>query len=165
MPRIQRVLPGPGQESVWDYPRPPRVVACGKSIRVEFDGQVIAQSSQTLRVLETSHPPVFYIPPSDVCQTFLIRSSRGTFCEFKGHAAYFDLISRERRSNSAAWCYDNPSAAFAMLKGFIAFYPSRVDGCWVETEKVRAQAGDFYGGWITSEICGPFKGEIGTSGW
>ncbi len=152
-------------ESVWDYPRPPRVEATGRLVRVEFADRLIAESSRSLRVLETSHPPVFYIPRSDI-ETSLIRASnRSSFCEFKGEASYLDVVVGDRVSIDAAWEYPDPSRGFEALKDHVAFYPGRVDACFVDGEKVKAQDGGFYGGWITSEIVGPFKGAPGTRGW
>ncbi len=150
-------------ESVWDYPRPPRVESDGRNIRVEFDGLTMAESSRAVRVLETSHPPVFYIPPEDVEMSLLAPSRRTTFCEFKGEATYWDLV-RDPGVDSVAWSYPQPSPGFEQIRDSIAFYPSKVD-CFVAGEPAKAQEGDFYGGWITSEIRGPFKGGPGTWGW
>ncbi len=152
-------------ESVWDYPRPPRVEPSHKLVRVEFAGEVIAETTHALRVLETSHPPVYYIPPEDVRSEFLRPSRRHTWCEFKGEASYYDLVVGGREVSEAAWCYPEPASRFAAIRDHIAFYPGRVDAAWVDDERVQPQEGDFYGGWITSEIDGPFKGAPGTSGW
>ena len=152
-------------DSVWDYPRPPRVEASQKLVRVEFAGEVIAETTRAYRVLETSHPPVFYIPLEDVRGEFLRPSRRRTYCEFKGEAAYYDLVAGGREIREAAWCYPEPSARYEALRGHVAFYPGRVDAAWVGDEQVTPQEGDFYGGWITSEIEGPFKGAPGTAGW
>jgi uncharacterized protein (DUF427 family) len=132
---------------------------------VTFNGVVVAETRRALRVLETSHPPVYYLPPEDVLTRHLERSSRSTFCEFKGRASYHTLRVGDRRSPDAAWSYPEPSQAFEPIRGYLAFYPSRVDECLVDGEVVRAQPGDFYGGWITGEIVGPFKGDPGTWGW
>ena len=152
-------------ESVWDYPRPPRVEASQKPVRVEFAGEVIAETTRAYRVLETSHPPVFYIPLEDVRGEFLRPSRRRTYCEFKGEAGYYDLVAGGREVREAAWYYPEPSARYEVLRGHVAFYPGRVDAAWVGDEQVTPQDGDFYGGWITSEIEGPFKGGPGTAGW
>jgi uncharacterized protein (DUF427 family) len=152
-------------ESVWDYPRPPRVEASQRLVRVEFAGEVIADTTRAFRVLETSHPPVYYIPPEDVRSEFLRPSRRHTWCEFKGEASYYDLVVGEREVREAAWFYPEPTSRFAAIRDHLAFYPGRVDAAWVDDEQVQAQAGDFYGGWITSEILGPFKGGPGTAGW
>ncbi|NDJ75349.1 MAG: DUF427 domain-containing protein [Chloroflexi bacterium] len=162
---VKRIEPGPGQESVWDYPRPPRVEESTKRIRVEVDGETIAETTRALRVLETSHPPVYYIPPEDVQSELLSQTRRRTFCEIKGAASYWTLRVGERVIEDVAWSYADPSPGFESLSGYLAFYPSRVDACYVDGERVQSQAGDFYGGWITSEIVGPFKGGPGTVGW
>lgn len=155
----------PGQESVWDYPRPPRLERVSDKLCVTFAGETIAETTQGYRVLETSHPPVYYFPPIDVRCSLLIAQSGHSFCEFKGTAKYWTLDSRGVRSENAAWSYPDPTKAFRAIKDFLAFYASRVDGCWVGDARVRAQAGDFYGGWITHRIIGPFKGGPGTLGW
>jgi len=161
----RRIAPGSGQESVWDYPRPPRAEAMDEHVVVEFAGRTVADTRSAVRVLETSHPPVYYVPLEDCDRELLVPSSRRTFCEFKGHAAYFSLQVGERRSEDAAWYYPDPVPAFELLRGWVAFYPSRVDACFVDGERVRSQEGDFYGGWITERIVGPFKGGPGTWGW
>ena len=162
---VKRIEPGPGQESVWDYPRPPRVEPTGKHIRVVLDGETIAETRRAVRVLETSHPPVYYIPPEDVRQDVLSPTMRRTTCEFKGAAAYWTVKVGEREADNAAWSYADPLPGFEAIRGYLAFYPSRMDACYVDGELVQAQAGDFYGGWITSDIVGPFKGGAGTVGW
>ena len=162
---MQRIEPGPGQESVWDYPRPPRLEPTPKHIHVIFEGETVASTRRALRVLETSHPPVYYIPPEDVRMELLTRTTRHSFCEFKGGAVYWALRAGERVVENAAWSYPDPTPAYRALAGYLAFYASRVDVCYVDGERVRAQEGDFYGGWITSDIVGPFKGGPGTTGW
>lgn len=157
--------PGPGEESVWDYPRPPRIEPVNEVVQVEFAGIVIARSSRALRVLETASPPTVYIPPADVVEEFLIPSSRVTHCEWKGRAHYWNLAGGGRTVENAAWSYPHPTAAFSSIRGFYSFYPGRVDVCRLGKHRVRAQAGDFYGGWITPNLIGPFKGEPGTEGW
>ena len=161
----RRRKPGPGQESVWDYPRPPRLERTSEELRVEFGGETIARTTTGYRVLETSHPPVYYIPLEDVRQEFLVPMQGQTFCEFKGTARYFSLEVNGQRAEKAAWSYPDPTLAFTPVKNYLAFYASRVDACWVDGERVRAQSGDFYGGWITPRIVGPFKGAPGTRGW
>ena len=161
----KRIKPGPGQESVWDYPRPPRLEDCTKRIRVIADGVVIADSTKTKRVLETSHPPVYYIPPHDIEMEYMMSTDGGSFCEWKGEARYYSIVVAGKTIEKAAWYYPNPSSRFATLEGYVAFYPSKVEACLVDEEKVAAQEGDFYGGWITSDIVGPFKGAPGTYGW
>ena len=149
-------------ESVWDYPRPPRVEPSAARVVVELDGQVLADTRRSLRVLETSHPPVYYIPAADV-RTERLRPSarRSTWCEFKGAASYYDAGDRP----AVAWSYPSPSPGYEAIAGCYAFYPGRVDRATVDGEQVVAQPGDFYGGWITSAVTGPFKGGPGTTGW
>lgn len=161
----QRIAPAPGQESVWDYPRPPRIEASSKHIRVIFNGVVIADTHKAQRVLETSHPPVYYIPPQDIRTEFLKSTSRQTFCEFKGGARYYTISVAGKRIENAAWYYPDPERRYKAIQNHVAFYPSLMDACFVDGEQVTPQAGDFYGGWITKEIVGPFKGEQGTGGW
>ncbi|MGB5952610.1 MAG: DUF427 domain-containing protein [Ornithinimicrobium sp.] len=166
-----------GVESVWDYPRPPDVVPTDEFVEIETDGSLIAQSSNALRVRETSHPPTYYLPQSDFRTGVLVPVGGTTFCEFKGVAHYFDiavpvdsqrgLTSRAKRSGArrAAWHYPQPTAGFEQLRGYVAVMPSAVDTCRVNGEVVVPQVGDFYGGWITSRVRGPFKGPPGTLGW
>ena len=153
------------QESVWDYPRPPRVEPTPAHIRVVFDGETIADTHRAMRVLETSHPPVYYIPLGDIRTELLSKTQRHTVCEFKGVASYWTLRVGDHTVQNAAWSYEQPIAGFDMIRGYMAFYPSRVDACYVNDEQVTPQEGDFYGGWITSAIVGPFKGGRGTYGW
>lgn len=155
------VEPGPGQESVWDFPRPPRVETDGRLVEV-LSGEIqLARSSIAMRVLETASPPTFYVLPEDVNFAELERCPGSSYCEWKGEASYWALLGSRR---PVAWSYDRPKAGFEALAGAIAFYPSRVE-CFVAGERVEAQPGDFYAGWITRELVGPFKGEPGTSGW
>ena len=161
----KRTEPANGQESVWDYPRPPRLEKVGERLRVSFNGQTIADTVAGYRVLETSHPPVYYIPLADVVERYLLAAPGSSWCEFKGHAKYWSLNVDGKRSENAAWSYPEPAPAFAEIAGFLAFYASRVDACWVGEERVQPQQGDFYGGWITSRVVGPFKGAAGTRGW
>jgi uncharacterized protein (DUF427 family) len=161
-----RIEPGPGQESVWDYPRPPRLEPYSRTIKIELNGQIIAQTSRAFRVLETSHPPVYYIPPADIWQAFLVPSpTRSTVCEWKGRTVYHSLAVGDRRSADAAWSYPDPTPAFRAIKDHLAFYAGKVDRCWVDDEQVQPQPGDFYGGWVTRQIVGPFKGGPGSWGW
>jgi uncharacterized protein (DUF427 family) len=154
-----------GQECVWDYPRPPRLEPTSKWIRVEFAGAVLADTRSAFRVLETSHAPVYYVPPQNVARRHLIETPLSSFCEWKGIARYYDVVVGERRAENAAWYYPEPMPAFAKIRDYVAFYPGPMDGCFVDGERVRPQPGDFYGGWITSDLVGPFKGEPGTHGW
>lgn len=162
----RRISPGPGQESVWDYPRPPRVEAVSRRLRVAFNDVVIADTVQGLRVLETSHPPTYYLPQADMRMDLLkpVPEYR-TYCEFKGSAVYWNLQVEERESQKAAWSYPDPLPGFEAIRDYLAFYPGRVDACFVDDEPVQAQTGDFYGGWISANIIGPFKGGAGTFGW
>ena len=153
-------------ERVWDYPRPPTVVPCEQRVRAELAAVVLADSDRALRVLERSHPPAIYIPPGDVRVDLLTESRmRATWCEFKGAARYLDAIISGRRFEEVAWRYLDPSPGYAALRDHIAFYPARLDAAWLGDELVEAQESDFYGGWVTSNIIGPFKGPPGTLGW
>ncbi|HIK34273.1 MULTISPECIES: DUF427 domain-containing protein [unclassified Thermosynechococcus] len=162
---MQRIPPAPGQESVWDYPRPPRVEPTSKHLRVVFNSVVIADTQRGQRVLETSHPPVYYFPPEDVQAQYLVPSARQTFCEWKGQGAYYHVKVGDRQADNAAWYYPKPTAAFAPIRNYIAFYAALMDECTVDGVVVIPQPGGFYGGWITPDIVGPFKGAPGTWGW
>ena len=163
--RDYRVPPGPGQESVWDYPRPPLLEATTRHLRVEFRGKTIAETREAFRILETSHPPVYYFPEADVDRRFLFRGTGRAFCEFKGRAAFWDVRVGEHEAVNAAWSYPRPAKRYEALAGMLAFYSGRMDACFVDGERVQAQPGDFYGGWVTSHVVGPFKGGGGTQGW
>jgi uncharacterized protein (DUF427 family) len=153
-------------ESVWDYPRPPRAERSRRRVRVILGGVTIADSNRAWRVLETSHPPTIYVPPADIAPGALTPSGgRGSLCEFKGTARYLDVTGGGRSEPRAAWSYPDPVAAYVELCDHAAFYPSRMDACLLDDELVSAQDGDFYGGWITTDIVGPFKGAPGTLGW
>ncbi|ACY15070.1 DUF427 domain-containing protein [Haliangium ochraceum] len=152
-------------ESVWDYPRPPRLEACLLRLRVVFAGRLIAETRSGLRVVETSHPPNYYIPLADVAQDYLELSRGRSMCEFKGAARYWDIRVGDRVAKQAAWGYPKPLPTFASLRDHLAFYPGRVDAAYVGDERVQPQEGEFYGGWITSNLRGPFKGGPGTTGW
>jgi uncharacterized protein (DUF427 family) len=153
-------------ERVWDYPRPPVVASCARCVRVEVAGRTLAESDAALRVLETSHPPTIYIPPAAVRMDLLRPSAtRATLCEFKGVARYLDAVVDGRLTPAVAWTYTDPEPAYEALRDHVAFYPGRVDAAWLGEEPVRAQEGDFYGGWITNDLVGPFKGPAGTLAW
>ncbi len=149
---------------MWDYPRPPRLEESSKTIRVLYNGQVVAESRSAYRVLETSHPPTWYIPVTDVQTKFISASTKASVCEWKGRATYWTVRVDGQRAENAAWSYESPEPSFACIRGFLAFFPSRFE-CYVDDELVRAQPGDFYGGWITDDITGPFKGIPGSSHW
>ena len=156
---------GPGQESVWDYPRPPACVLSGRLVTVALGSSVIAHSRRAWRLLETSHPPTWYLPPADVAAGVLSRSdARSTVCEWKGSATYWDVTVGDRTLPAAAWSYEQPSSGFDSIASFLAFSPSRL-ACAVDGERVRPQEGGFYGGWITDDVVGPFKGGPATLGW
>ena len=152
-------------ESVWDYPRPPRLEQCSDHVVVTHNGRVIVDTGSPLRILETSHPPTYYLPRVDVDLSVLEPVEGTTFCEFKGRASYADLVVGDSRLSRAVWWYEDPSPGYLELVDHIALYPGRVDQCTVNDEVVQAQEGDFYGGWITSKVTGPFKGAPGTLGW
>jgi len=156
---------GPGQESVWDYPRPPRVEPVQATVRVELGGVVLARSDRALRVCETASPPVYYVPPEDVQREHLTASANRTFCEWKGEAHYWHACVGDREVRDVAWSYPVPEPGFEALRDHRAFYPARVDACFVGEARVAPQPGPFYGGWITPGLLGPFKGEPGTEGW
>ena len=147
-------------ERVRDYPRPPRLDACQDQIRVEVLGEVLVETQRSLRVLETFHPPTYYLPPEAMNQGLLVPApGRPSFCEWKGVASYYDVVAGEQRINRAVWTYNHPSERFRELAGWFAIYPGKMDGCWVNGERVIPQQGGFYGGWITSQVEGPFKGD------
>ncbi len=163
--RPERIEPGPGQESVWDYPRPAICEPTTKHIQILFGGETIADTKGAFRVLETSHPPGYYIPPTDVNMSFLREEIRRSFCEWKGQARYWSVVVGDHVAQNAAWSYPEPSLEFQPMKDHIAFYPAMTTSCFVDGEKVIPQPGVFYGGWITSDVVGPFKGEPGTEFW
>ncbi|MDX2344785.1 MAG: DUF427 domain-containing protein [Acidimicrobiia bacterium] len=145
------------QESVWDFPRPPAVECSPARIRVVFGGATVADSISTLRVLETSHPPAYYLPLVDVDRSLLRTNERLTLCEFKGTARYYDVVVGDHVAKAGAWFYPRPARGYGLIAGHVAFYAAAMDECWVDNELVTAQPGEFYGGWITSGIEGPFK--------
>jgi len=152
-------------ECVWDYPRRPKVEQITQAIRVELNGKVLAQSSNVIRVLEKGHPPVYYVPLEDVNIETLQVSARKTWCEWKGEASYYDVVVGDAVSPNAAWFYPNPAPDFVEIKNKVAFYAGKMDACYVDGELVEPQAGDFYGGWITSNLEGPFKGSLNQRMW
>ena len=165
-PPPDRVAPQPGQESVWDYPRPPRVESVVERIRVVADGLDIASSVTAARVIETAGAPVYYVPPADVRRDLLVPTEHTTTCEWKGDARYWSIaLPGGRVIPNVAWSYDSPLLGFEAIAGFFAFYAWAVDEAWVGDERATPQPGRFYGGWVTSRIVGPFKGGPGSFGW
>ncbi len=162
--RPQRIEPGEGQESVWDYPRPPKLDPTNDHVVVAVGDVTIADSTRTIRVLETSQPPAFYIPRDDVDLDLLQPALGRSFCEWKGEASYFDVVTDVRRIDQSCWTYETPDDRFADIAGYLAFYAQKLD-CSVDGESVTANEGTFYGGWITSKVVGPFKGGPGSSWW
>ncbi len=163
---VSPLVPAPGQESAWDYPRPPRVEPVPERIRVVVDGVAVADTTRAHRVLETSHPPTYYLPPEDVRMDLLVTSPSSSACEWKGVASYWSLAGPGVRPiPDLAWSYERPSPGFEAIRGHLAFYASKVDEAWVGDELAAPQAGGFYGGWMTSRIAGPVKGEPGSWGW
>jgi len=156
-----QIQPGPGHESVWDYPRPPAVTPFPGRVRVVHAGRVLADTLAAVRVLETSQPPAFYLPAADIDMTRLQPTAATTWCEWKGPASYWQLDG----AAEVAWSYRRPAAGFEAISDHLAFYAQRVDECWVDDERVQPNPGNFYGGWITSWVVGPFKGAPGTLGW
>lgn len=165
MKRPTPIKPGPGQESVWDYPRPPRLEESERHIQIVFNSEIVADTRRAKRVLETSHPPTYYIPPEDIKMEYLHPAGGRSWCEWKGQAHYYTVRVGEKEATKVAWAYPDPTPSFASLKDHVAFYPAPMDKCTVDGEVVRPQPGGFYGGWITDDVVGPFKGEPGTSGW
>ncbi|WP_120337023.1 DUF427 domain-containing protein [Cryobacterium soli] len=160
-----REIPGPGQESVWDYPRPPRAEPTSEHVVLRFNGRVIADTRDSVRVLETSHPPTYYLPRTAFAPGVLVPVNGHSVCEYKGLASYLSVVVGDAHADAVAWYYPAPLAGFEVLAGRVAVYPGRLEECTVDGETVRAQPGDFYGGWITDRIVGPFKGAPGTLGW
>ncbi len=159
------IVPQPGQESVWDYPRPPRLEATSQRIQIVFNQVTIADTTGAYRVLETSHPPTYYIPLADIQQQYLQPVDRQTFCEWKGSGSYYSIVVGDRVITEVAWYYAQPTPAFTAIRNYVAFYAAPMDACYVGNQRVTPQPGNFYGGWITPDIVGPFKGEPGSWGW
>jgi len=162
---VVRIEPGPGQESVWDYPRPPRVEAVPERLRVVVGGTTVADTTRGMRILETAGAPVYYFPPDDVRMDLLVASPRSTFCEWKGGASYHTLAVDGREIENVAWSYADPKPGYEEIRGHLAFYAAKVDEAWVGDEQATPQPGGFYGGWVTSRIVGPMKGDPGSEGW
>lgn len=165
MSRPQPVPPGPGQESVWDYPRPPRVEPVAARVRVVLGGVTIIDTTRALRVLETSHPPNYYLPIDDAVSGALVPAEGRSVCEWKGVASYFDVCGGGVVVPRAAWTYPDPVDGFEQLRGTVSMYAAPMDSCWIDDELVTPQPGGFYGGWITASVVGPFKGGPGSLFW
>jgi len=166
LPRsVRPVPPAPGQESVWDYPRPPALEPSTKRVVVRIGSTVIADSTSAWRVMETSHPPTWYLPRTDVSERYLSRSAaRSSVCEWKGAATYWDVMTDGGVIEAVGWSYESPTPRFVPIAGFVSFMPGQIE-CVIDGERVQPQAGGFYGGWITADVVGPFKGEPGSWGW
>jgi uncharacterized protein (DUF427 family) len=158
------VVPGPGQTSVWDFPRPPQIALDAREVVIRWGDVEVARTRRAVRVLETSHPPSFYLPWSDVARHLLQSAPGNSMCEWKGPARYWTLSDGERQLPAVAWSYPQPMAGAEALADCVAFYPALLD-CRVDGAKVLSQPGGFYGGWITPELVGPFKGAPGSQGW
>jgi uncharacterized protein (DUF427 family) len=166
LPRPAPAPAGPGQESAWDYPRPPRVEPTARRLEIVLGGERIADTTRGLRVLETSHPPTYYLPIEDfVPGALVLVPGRTSWCEFKGQARYYDVVGGGERRPAAAWSYPDPTPGSGMKPGYVAVYAAPMDACRVDGELVTPQPGGFYGGWITSHVVGPFKGVPGSTGW
>jgi uncharacterized protein (DUF427 family) len=150
---------------VWDYPRPPRLETTSRHIQVVFNGVTLADTRRAYRVLETSHPPVYYISPEDIQMQYLLPSDHVTYCEWKGDAGYYSVVVGEQQARNAAWYYPDPTTPYQAIQNYVAFYPQFMEACYIDGEQVRPQPGKYYGGWITNNIVGPFKGEPGTQWW
>jgi len=163
---VRPIVPAAGQESVWDYPRPPALEQSGRRVVVRVGSVVIADSTAAWRVMETSHPPTWYLPRADVVEQYLRRSAaRSSICEWKGAATYWDvLVPGQPVLQSVGWSYQTPTPRFVPITGYVSFMPGEID-CSIDGERVLPQAGGFYGGWITPDVVGPFKGEPGSWGW
>ncbi len=159
------ITPKPGQESVWDYPRPAILQDTNKHLKVICNGIVLAETNKGKRVLETSHPPTYYFPPEDIKLEHLIETPRKISCEWKGRYQYYDVKIGDKYIQYAAWRYFEPTPDFVTIQTYYSFSARLMDACYVNDELVTPQSGDFYAGWITADIVGPFKGEPGTWGW
>lgn len=157
--------PGPGQESVWDYPRPPALRPCERRVQVEFAGVLVADSTAAMKLCETASPPTYYLPPQDVREDLLAPAGKRSLCEWKGQARYWSVVVGDRVAEAAVWAYPDAWDEYELIAGWYAFMPGAMDACYVGGDRVEAQAGGFYGGWITPGIVGPFKGDPGTGHW
>lgn len=153
-----------GQESVWDYPRPPKLVTDSREVIVRLGDLEIAKTKSAVRVLETASPPTVYLPPTDINFDYLEQVSGSSFCEWKGAATYWSVVTPTKTLKKVGWSYSSPTDRFSAIQGYLSFYPAHLE-CWLDGERVQPQPGGFYGGWVTKEIIGPYKGESGTMGW
>lgn len=164
--RPKPIIPKAGQESVWDYPRPPALQPVTKTIEVCFADTLIIRTNRAYRVLETSHPPVYYLPPADLIKPeYLVATASKSHCEWKGASTYYNVAVADQVAADAAWCYHEPTKSFAAIRGYLAFYAQKMDKCLIDEVLVEPQPGGFYGGWVTPEIVGPFKGVPNSWGW
>ncbi len=168
-PHERIVAPGPGQESVWSFPRPPRVESVAQRVRVEFGGRTIADSTRALRIVETAGAPCYYVPPEDCATEALLKTDAWTICEWKGVAFAYDVVVGSRRAEGGAWSYPEPLTDLGMgyerVAGFFAFYAAKMGACYLDDERVTPQPGGYYGGWVDSRLTGPIKGEPGSKNW
>lgn len=155
---------GRARESVWSYPRPPRIEGVDRRVRVSLAGAPVVETAGAVRVIETAGAPVVYVPPGEVAPGVLQPARGSSFCEWKGSATYFDVVSGGDVAPAAAWTYVSPTRPFAEIAGWVSFYPALLD-CLLDDERVKPQPGGFYGGWVTAEITGPIKGVPGSGGW
>lgn len=162
---VQIIQPGPGQESVWDYPRPPGLESISSYLRIIFAGVLIAESRQAIKIVETSCPPVYYVPPEHIHMQYMEKVRGGTLCEWKGLAQYWSICVGKIVVEPAAWSYPDPEAAYSTIRDYLAFYPSKMDACMIDSQIAVPQESDYYGGWITPNVVGPFKGAPGTEEW
>lgn len=162
---VERDPVKPGQESVWDFPRPARCEKTDRHVVVIFNGVRVADSNRVWRAVETSHPPTYYVPEADILEGALEAVAGTSFCEWKGQASYFDVVAGGKRAPRAAWTYRSPTVPFMPIAEMVAFYAAAMDACYVDDEQARPQPGGFYGGWVTDDLAGPFKGAPGSEGW
>lgn len=165
MMRPTPIPPEPGQESVWDYPRPAKWEDTNKHLKVVFNDVVIAETQRGKRILETSHPPTYYFPTADVNLDYIVETGEKSFCEWKGWAYYYDIVVKDKQARKAAWRFFKPTTNFVEVTDYYCFPARQMDACYVDGELIIPQAGNYYGGWITKDLAGPFKGEPGTMGW
>lgn len=159
------VEPGAGQESVWDYPRPPAVEPVTVPVRIELGSIVLAESRNAVRILETASAPAIYLPFRDIRMDLMEPEAQGSICEWKGPWNYWSIVTGKHNIPQAAWSYPEPWSGYEPIRDHLSFYPAKVDACWLGDQRVEPQPGGFYGGWVTPEIVGPMKGDPGSGGW